>query len=201
MSAPNLAFSVEPWESGKVNYLPIAPEIAGRNSSIKLILALTITNKEAASVHVSGITFSFPGSANQPVVMQVSGFDIAAGQSQSWADGHFDGNTNNEVFLPVPALPKVMVSVTCRNFASPATVTYDLTPFKSNANPAGVLFPFHQSDMRFGEYASTNSLHSSDGPDFTQINAHDIGVVGFDPSTQMWSATLPGTDRSKNEHY
>jgi murein DD-endopeptidase MepM/ murein hydrolase activator NlpD len=201
MSAPKLAFSVEPSESGKVLYLPIAAEIAGQNSSIKLILGLTITNNEAASVHVSGVTLSFPGSANAPVVMQVPGFDIPAGKSQFWANGIVNNNSNNEVFLPAPAPPKVMVSVSCNNFASPATVTYDLAAYSTTGSPAGFLFPFHQTDFRIGEYIVASAIHWADGGGGTQINAHDIGVQAVDPNTHQWSQILPGTDGKKNEHW
>jgi hypothetical protein len=181
--------------------LPIAPETAGQNSSIKLILGLTITNKEAASVHVSGITFSFPGSANSPVVMQVPGFDIPAGKSQFWANGVVNNNANNEIFLPAPAPKQVTVSVTCNNFTSPATVTYDLAAYVTTASPSGFLFPFHQTDFRIGEYIVTSAIHWADGGGGTQINAHDIGVQAIDPNTHKWSQILPGTDGSKNEHW
>ena len=201
MSAPNLTFSVEPMESGKVLYLPIAAETAGQNPSIKLILGLTITNHEAASVHVSGVTFSFPGSANAAVVMQVPGFDIPAGHSQFWANGVVNNSANNEIFLPAPAPPKVTVAVTCKNFSSPASITLELSPYKTTASPAGFLFPFHQSDFRIGEYIVTSAIHWADGGNGTQINAHDIGVQAFDSNTHQWSQILPGTDGSKNEHW
>src|SRR5258708_22158538 len=98
MSSPKLTFSVEPVESGEVLYLPLAAETAGQSPSLKLILALTITNHEAASVHVSGITFSFPGSAKLPIAMQVpGGLDIAAGHSQFWVNGVVASNSTNEV--------------------------------------------------------------------------------------------------------
>ena len=201
MSAPNLTFSVEPMESGKVLYLPIAAETAGQNPSIKLILGLTITNHEAASVHVSGVTFSFPGSANAAVVMQVPGFDIPAGHSQFWANGVVNNSANNEIFLPAPAPPKVTVAVTCKNFSSPASITLELSPYKTTASPAGFLFPFHQSDFRIGEYIVTSAIHWADGGNGTQINAHDIGVQAFDANSHQWSQILPGTDGSKNEHW
>src|SRR5690349_8709897 len=114
MSAPNLTFSVEPMESGKALYLPIAAEISGQGPSIKLTLGLTITNHEANAVNVTGIMFSFPGSAAANVAMQVTAFSIGAGKSQFWANGVVNNNANNEVFLPAPAPPKVMVSLTCQ---------------------------------------------------------------------------------------
>jgi hypothetical protein len=201
MSAPNLTFSVEPMESGKALYLPISAETTGQNPSIKLILGLTITNHEVASVNVTGLTFSFPGSAAASVVMQVTPFNIAAGKTQFWANGIFNKNANNEVFLPAPAPPKVMVSVTCQGFTSPATVTYNLAPYVTQASPSGFLFPFHQTDFRIGEYIVTSAIHWADGGNGTQINAHDIGVQAVDPNTHQWSQILPGTDGSKNEHW
>jgi len=202
MSSPKLTFSVEPVESGKVLYLPLAAETAGQSPSLKLILALTITNHEAASVHVSGITFSFPGSAKLPIAMQVpGGLDIAAGHSQFWVNGVVASNSTNEVFLTVPAPPQVEVSVTCNSFATAATVTFDLAPYKTTENPAGFLFPFHQSDFRVGEYITTSAVHWANGGNGTQINAHDIGVQAFDLNSHKWSQILPGTDGSKNEHW
>ena len=201
MSAPNLTFSVEPMESGKALYLPIAAEISGQGPSIKLTLGLTITNHEANAVNVTGIMFSFPGSAAANVAMQVTAFSIGAGKSQFWANGVVNNNANNEVFLPAPAPPKVMVSLTCQGFASPATVTYTLAPYVTQEVPAGFLFPFHQTDFRIGEYIVTSSIHWADGGAGTQINAHDIGVQAVDPNTHQWSQILPGTDGSKNEHW
>ena len=97
-------------ESGKALYLPIAAESTTQKALIKLILGLTITNQETATVHVTGVTFSFPGSAVAAVAMQVTAFDITAGQSKFWVNGVFNNNANNGEFI-VKAVTDTVLTV------------------------------------------------------------------------------------------
>ena len=62
MSKPNLDIQVEPVESGKAQYLPLAATTATGKTMVKIILRLRLQNNGAGTVKVKGIRFSFPGS-------------------------------------------------------------------------------------------------------------------------------------------
>jgi hypothetical protein len=205
MSAPNLTVSVEPSESGKALYLPLAAPTAGATSQVKVVLCLTIANHESESVHFKGITYSFPGSSAPSTTMQNVAVDIPAGGSMQWSNGHGtmpDGTTtsNNAIYLDAPAPPQVKASLTCTGFSTPAAVTLDLVAFSSPNGSGGFLFPFSYFDLRGGEYLEASADHwANGGASGTQIFAHDIGCTGFDSGS--WSQVLPGKDGSKNEHW
>ena len=63
MSAPNIDITVEPFDSGKAEYLPLAATTATGKTGVKLVLRLRLENKGASAVKVKGIRFSFPGSS------------------------------------------------------------------------------------------------------------------------------------------
>ena len=70
MSAPNLDIQVEPFESGKAEYLLLAAKTANDKTGEKIVLRLRLENKGASAVKVKGIRFSFPGSSHPATDMQ-----------------------------------------------------------------------------------------------------------------------------------
>ena len=57
---PNLDIQVEPSESGKAGYLPLAPTEDGGSRTLKLVLRLRLQNKESSTVKVTDIATPFP---------------------------------------------------------------------------------------------------------------------------------------------
>jgi len=225
MSTPNLTIAVEPVESGKAVYLPLAARAADQDPQVKIVLRLRITNNEASQVVVSGIQFSFPGSQVAPVDMQGVAFvldpdgattaaqamgAIQPGQTATWSNGVVDLNpdpnvnntVSNVVYLPAPAPPQITASVSCNGFSSPATVTLDLAPYTSPTPAGAFLFPFSATDLAQGEYAVTSARHwANGGAAGTQIFAHDISIQGYDPQTNGWSQLKTGGSKMNNQDY
>lgn len=206
MSEPKLQIEVEPMEGGKALYLPLAPEKAGATAKVKVVLRLRLGNLEPAAVEVTGITFSFPGSAVPSVSMKrpdrvlAGGPKLAPGESKWWSNGVVEledrSRINNALFLATPAPTKVAVAVTCAGFSEPASVTLDLLPTTTRYH-----FPFSASDLRVGESFLTSATHwANGGPAGGQIFAHDIGVQRRD-GKNGWTEVHQGTDGLKNSDY
>ncbi|WP_445250747.1 peptidoglycan DD-metalloendopeptidase family protein [Microcoleus sp. OTE_8_concoct_300] len=206
MTTPKLTINIEPVESGKAVYLPIAAMTADQKQLVKIVLRLQITNGESKTIHINAIQFSFPGSQVPAINMQAVNLDINPGNSALWSNGvvKLDNNTmaSNVVYLPAPGPSKVTVSVSCSDFSSPATITIDLAPHKSPTPQGAYLFPFSASDLRVGEYFVTSAQHwANGGANGSQILAHDIGVQALNPDNNKWSDLLPGQSGTKNEDY
>jgi hypothetical protein len=216
MSAPKLSISVEPVESGKVVYLPLVAEASDKTAQIKIVLRLRITNNETKNVNVSGIQFSFPGSAAAPAAMQgiplamvedgmtSASATIQPGKTATWSSGAvaLDANTtiSNAVYMNAPAPPKIAVNISCSGFSAPATVTFDLAAYTHPTADGGFLFIYSTGDLRDGEYVFTSAQHWANGGAWgTQIFAHDINVQAKDGGS--WNRLLPGKKGDKNEDY
>jgi hypothetical protein len=214
MSAPNLDIQVEPFESGKAEYLLLAAKTANDKTGEKIVLRLRLENKGASAVKVKGIRFSFPGSSQPSTDMQGvnmdGSLDLDPGEAAFWSNGQVDLNpdpdvdnfVNNSVYLTGSPPTQVKVEVTCKDFSSPASITLPLAAHKSPVAGQAYRFPFAAGDMRSSEYCETSAVHwANGGSGGTQIFAHDIGVVGWDDNAKKWSGLLPGKDGSKNEDY
>ncbi len=225
MTTPNLTIAVEPVESGKAVYLPLAAKAADQDPQVKIVLRLRITNNEANPVVVSGIKFSFPGSQVAPVDMQGVAFvldpdgattaaqamgTLQPGQTATWSNGLVDLDpdpdvkniVSNVIYLQAPAPPQVTAGVSCNGFSSPASVTLDLAPYISPTPAGAFLFPFSATDLVKGEYAVTSAKHwANGGAAGTQIFAHDISIQAYDPQTNAWSQLKAGGSKMNNQDY
>lgn len=214
MSAPNLEIKVEPIESGKAVYLSLAATTAAGKTMVKIVLRLWIKNNESKTVKVNQIRFSFPGSSHAAVDMQGvnmdGSLDLAAGASAYWSNGRIDLDPdpnkenfiNNAVYLNAPPPAQVKIAVGCKDFTEQSTVTMALAAHKSPTPQGSYRFPYAAGELRENEYYQTDAVHwANGGAKGTQIFAHDIGVVGWDPKTKKWSGLLPGGSSSKNEDY
>jgi len=211
-AAPNLTITVQPLEGGWARFLKLAPSTSAGAETAKLIFCLTITNNSAATVTVTGIQFSFPGSLVPNKVMQgvkelFSGQDntIAPGAMKSWSNGKVtlnNVNIENAIYLAMPAPAQIRAQVSCSGFADPAlSAALSLTAYVC-PDAGGYPMPFALSDMRVGEVMTAKGDHwANGGSGGTQIYAHDVGVTGWDDVADVWSQLLPGTDGTKNEHY
>ncbi|WP_257461827.1 M23 family metallopeptidase [Archangium lipolyticum] len=214
MAAPNIAIQIEPSESGKAVYLPLAATTATGKTMVKLVLRLRLENKGSGTVKVKAIRFSFPGSSQPAMDMQGvnmdGGLDLDAGETATWSNGMVDLDPdpdvkniiNNSVYLTGAAPSQVKVEVTCKDFSEPATVTLSLAAHQSPVAGEAYRFPYAAGELRDDEYYQTSAVHwANGGAGGTQIFAHDIGVVGWDSKAKKWSGLLPGGDRLKNEDY
>ncbi|HKG20878.1 MAG TPA: peptidoglycan DD-metalloendopeptidase family protein [Blastocatellia bacterium] len=207
--APSATVVLEPMESGKAVYLPLAPKFEGAKAQVKIILACLITNNETSDLALSNVTFSFPGSSISPKNMQGENLvtpPIEPGKSAWWSNGVVKlsetETISNALYLDAPAPAKVEVTLTFSGYSKPIKVNANLAPHKSPAPTGGWLFPFSASDLRAGEYFSASAQHwANGGGKGRQIYAHDIGCVAWDAEKQAFSGLLPGKDKTKNENY
>ncbi|HKI02211.1 MAG TPA: hypothetical protein VKK31_09535 [Thermoanaerobaculia bacterium] len=179
MDAPEISIDVQPIESGKAFYLPIAAKAAGEPEMVKIVLRLVITNNyRDRVVKLSSIKFSFPGSLVPTTTMQGvkiamdpgdSDGEIQPGKTAIWSNGRVDLDTTeegeswvrNEVYLDAPAPPKVKVSVACEGFSDPVTVTKDLIPYINPTGEGALRLPFSAYDLDRGEYIVTSAQHGT----------------------------------------
>jgi hypothetical protein len=214
MSAPKLNIQVEPTESGKAVYLPLAARTATGEPGLKMVLRLRLENKDSSTVKVKGIRFSFPGASQPTMNMQGvnmdGSLDIDKGEAAFWSNGIVDldpdpnkkNNVNNSVYLTGAAPSQVKVEVTCKDFSDPATVTLQLAAHESPVPEAAYRFPYAAGELRTDEYYATDAVHwANGGSQGTQIFAHDIGVIGWDSKAKKWSSLLPDGDKMKNEDW
>lgn len=214
MSKPNIDIQVEPSESGKAVYLPLAATTATGKTQVKIVLRLRLDNKGTSPVKVKAIRFSFPGSSYAAVDMQGvnmdGSLDLDAGEVGFWSNGRVDLDPdpdvtnfiNNSVYLAGAAPAQVKVEVKCQGFTEPATVTLSLAAHKSPVPESAYRFPYAAGELRKDEYYETSAVHWANGGSMgTQIFAHDIGVVGWDNKAKKWSGLIPGGNKMNNEDY
>lgn len=207
--APNATITLEPMESGKAVYLPLAPKFDGAKAQVKIVLACLIVNNETSSLTLSNVTFAFPGSSVSSKNMQGESLvtpPIEPGKSAWWSNGVVklsdDETISNALYLDTPAPTKVEVTLTFNGYRDPIKITANLAPHKCPAPTGGWLFPFSASDLRVGEYFSASARHwANGGGRGRQIFAHDIGCVGWDEDKKEFSGLLPGKNNTKNENY
>ena len=219
MAKPQLNIVVQPLDGSAIGDLPLAAAASDESAFVKLVVRLDITNAESKPVTITDIKFSFPGSNVNAITMKGTDIyysnslnNIAAGATVTWSNGKVDLDTaagddhvnmiSNIVFLPSPPPAKVTISLTCKTFSDPFTVTMNLTPHKSTTASGSYLLPFSAGDLQDGEYVVTSADHwANGGAQGPQIYAHDIGIEGIDPNTKKLNALFPNTDGKKNSHY
>lgn len=193
MSAPNLSVSVEPFVSGKIEYLSLAPSVSTGSPVGEIALLFSITNNEATAVKVTQLVVSFIGSPAVAAKTIPLNLTINSHQMAFW---NFD--KSNDIVVPVPAPGQIQFSLTCQGYAQPKVVAFPLVP-SSAPVPGGFDFPAKASDLRISEYWSGQSLTHDAGNLGSQLFAYDMGVQGLDPNTHTLSWFLPGTNNTKNE--
>jgi hypothetical protein len=210
MTAPNLTFTAEPNESGKIVFLALAPKTKNHAANGQLALKLRITNGEASKITLKDLTVSFvgqPAVASTTIPIQVATKDaqdnvvwvplaINAGASASW----FFSHTNN-IILPVPAPGTISLRITAEGFSDPVKLEMPLAAHKSPTVFGSFRFPARVSDLRAREYWSGRSTTHASAGDGGQLFAYDMGVMTWDAAGNKWTGILPGTSGDKNEDY
>jgi murein DD-endopeptidase MepM/ murein hydrolase activator NlpD len=207
-----LSIQVEPTAPGKLFYLPLAPTAQGATERLKIGLSLLITNitdqtPNPETVTVTGIDFTFPGSAigTQPMegvglAIEPVGGRIEPGATSQWTNGRVilsNGDAvHNEVYLDAPAPPQIRVNVHCRGFSE--FVTMDLVRYSDPTGDGAFLFPFAGEDLDEGEYVVAEAVHKyRGGPSGSQIFAHDMFIQS--QAQGDWSSYYDLRNKDDNE--
>jgi hypothetical protein len=66
MSIPNLQVNVEPLQSGRVVYLPIAPGSSKGKAGGRILLQFAFVNGEPKPITVTKVVVTFPGATTPP---------------------------------------------------------------------------------------------------------------------------------------
>jgi Peptidase family M23 len=196
MSAPNLTISLEPFESGKVVYLPLAAKTANDKPNAQLALKVSIKNNENKVVHVKQFKISFVGPPSVSAVTIPVNLDIASKVSADW---FFSADQN--IILPVPAPGMLQLSLSCDGFDTTVDLTLPLAAHKSPTPAQSYAFPGRVSDLRLGEYWSGVSAKHGAAGDGSQLFAYDMGVIAWDADRKQFTSLLPGQTDSKNEDF
>ena len=197
MSEPDLIITVEPFESGKVVYLPLAPQTSNHDPKGRLFLLLSIKNRENRKVTLTDLKISFVGPPEVSSVPRSFGnLEIAADATVKWAFQR----PGDDVILPVPAPQKIKLSVSCHGFDQSKKVTFPLAPHKSPTPEGSYLFPASASDLEHNEFWNTEGDVHPVGFEGNQSFAYDMGVVGYDPQ-RGWSGIKPNTSGQANKDH
>jgi len=163
----------------------------------QISLLVQFMNHESASVHVSTMTLSFPGTA-LPVRTYPVALDVGAGTTAIWA-----GQTSDDLLVPFPIPATMAISLAVDGFNAATESTVPLTLHVSPTPQGSFHFWGDPAELRPGEYwVGQGAVHNA-GTLATQIFAYDVGVEMFDGqgADQGWNGLLPGTDGSHNEHF
>lgn len=195
MSVPNITLTVEPFESGKVVFLPMTPRTATEKSRGRVILRLNITNQETSAVTLQSVTVSFPGSAVGAEVKSINK-TVAKNASRLW----WFQNPSDDVLFDLPAPGQIKLDIEVSGFSNPKSFTFSLVPHISPVSGGAFLFPAKASDLGFGEFWTMNGCMHGMGNEGSQSFAYDMSVWGVDPETDFFDWKKPGTDGTRNSH-
>jgi hypothetical protein len=199
MSAPNLTVTAEPVEAGSLVYGALAAKSSNESANGQLSLVLTITNNEAATVHLNQVNVAFVGPPSVSASPITAALDILPSQTLRWFFGILGPNDN--IILPVPAPGAVKLKLFCDNFSDPAELDLALAQYQSPAVDGGYSFPARAADLGKGEYwTGLSAAHGAAGGG-TQLFAYDLLIRAYDSATNSWPTSVPGSDNTKNQSY
>lgn len=194
MSPPNLAITIEPSQSGAVQFLKCAPAIAGENETGQINLILTIKNNGAGENYLNRIEISVSGSStpagvilDQPLI----GLHLPPAVQVSFVQ-------SSDYVFDVPANPSVTLQFYTSASNDPLVVTTPLGPHASPTPDGSYRFWAEVRDLRPGEFWQVHGFsHGQSNP--AQLFAYDVGV-GVE-SGAGHDNILSDTDGTKNEHH
>jgi hypothetical protein len=195
MSVPNLALAVEPVESGNIVFLPMTPKTSTGKARGRVLLRLSITNNEAKAILVTFINVSFPGSAPTWGLRQINQM-VNSGDTLLW----WAQNPSDDMLFDLPGPDQIQLKIWADGFSEPKSFTYKLVPHRSPVSEGAYLFPAKAADLAFGEFWSINGCIHGTGDEGSQSFGYDMGVMGVDPETGLFSDNIPGTDGTANLH-
>jgi murein DD-endopeptidase MepM/ murein hydrolase activator NlpD len=195
MSIPKLELAVEPFESGKVVFLPMAPRSVTEKLRGRVVLRLSITNRESKTITVQSVTISFPGTSqpreSKPINQQLKSNDTSLWWFQEFV---------HDILFDLPGPDKIQIGLQVSGFTEQKIFTYTLAAHTSPVSGGAYLFPAKATDLEFGEFWSVNGCTHALGAEGSQSFGYDMGVMGLDPETGLFSNNIPGTDGSANIH-
>src|SRR5687767_4934823 len=196
MSAPNLTVTAEPVEAGSLVYGALAAKSSNEFANGQLSLILTITNNEAATVHLNQVKVSFVGPPSVNASPITADLTILPSQTLRWFFGIL--GPNNNIIIPVPAPGAIKLKLFCDNFNDPAELDLTLGQYQSPAADGGYSFPARSADLSKGEYwTGLSAAHGAAGGG-TQLFAYDLLIRAYDSSTNGWPTSVPGSDNTQN---
>lgn len=195
MTIPNLALAVEPFESGKVVFLPMSPLTSKEKARGRIILRLSITNHEAASVTVLSVKVSFPNSS-VPAETKSINMSVAHNATTLW----WFQNPSDDILFDLPGPSQIKLEFKVSGFTEDKAFTFPLAPHTSPVSGGAYLFPAKAVDLGFGEFWTMNGCTHGMGNEGSQSFAYDMGVWGVDPETDVFDWKKPGKDGTKNDH-
>lgn len=193
MSAPNISLAVEPFESGKVVFLPMAPKTTSEKARGRIMLRLGITNGEAGTITVQSVKVSFPGSAVGAETKLINR-TVAHNATRLW----WFMNPSDDVLFDLPGPTQIKLEIQVTGFAETKEFIFPLEPHASPVGGGAYLFPAKAADLGFGEFWTMNGCTHGMGAEGSQSFAYDMGVWGVDPDTGAFDWKKPGTDGTKN---
>lgn len=211
MGAPDLTIRVEPFESRKVVYLPLAPQTKNHLPKGRLLLRLSITNNEVGKVKMEDLKLSFIGpplvssvtipfqyiSVDPDNVEVIDDVVIGSKETKVWSFQRPD----QDVILPFPAPGTIKISVSCHDFDMPVDMTLPLAAHASPTPEGSYLFPARASELRPHEYWRTGGATHAIGAEGSQIFGYDMGVIRVESDPEAgWELELlsPSTVDYKN---
>ena len=118
MATANIAISLEPMQKGRLTCLPMAPEAPGVDPDNQISLVASLTNNEAAAVHVASMTLT-PAGAPGPAKKLTIALDIAPGATSLWA-----GATSDDYVFASPLPLSVELALTVDGFSDPTVLSF-----------------------------------------------------------------------------
>jgi murein DD-endopeptidase MepM/ murein hydrolase activator NlpD len=200
VSAANLGalgpidMTVEPTESGKIVYLPLAPASEGGTSVGQFTLDVSFRNTGTTLATIDTFTVSFSGGPAVPPRTYVINLSISPGDTQHFLWGH-----DQTILLPQPAPTSVTFQAHATNVASPAAMTRALVAHVSPVAGGAWSWPSDAADLAPGQF--WNAASTFHNPGLAQGFALDMGVVQFDEAAGDWRQNKPGTDGTENNHW
>ncbi len=189
--------------SGDVVYLACAPRTSHDKATAQLSVWFKIKNKEAKTINVTGISYSYTNNGQtvlklfKPDPDKDGSVAVGAGKEFSWQNSRDYHEVDDAVFFNIPFPSSLTIKVSVEGFNSPYVINKPLKAYANQTPGNSYAFPGQEQDLRYGEYWYSYGGHGGG----SQFFAYDFKVIGWDDENKKWDWKFPGKDGSKNEHY
>lgn len=197
---------VEPFESGKVTFLPMSPLNINAKANGRIILRMDITNNETQTITISKVVISFPGSSVPSETKNIY-FKTGAGNEPMYID---KGKTarwwfqtpTDDIIFDLPGPKNIRLSFHSYGY-NPYEITFPLTPHVSPVIGGSYIFPASHKDLNIGEFWTMNGCIHGPGSEGSQWFGYDMGVWGINAEgnyeNKPW--LKPDKDGTENSHF
>jgi hypothetical protein len=196
MSAPKVQVTVEPFDSGRVLFAPMASPALNKPEQGRLMLRLAISNLEPKAVQMESLSIRPVGlgsysSKTLPLkwfwtangLQQSAVVTIAPSETALW---WFQHASDNVIFDDSPAPTQLELDIKAMGFSEPAAFIFPLAPHVAPSATGAYLFPATAADLEEDEYWETNGASHGLGAEGSQSFAYDLGVWTADGSVPPW---------------